>query len=160
MRARPGLKALFVGSGKSDPIDTLPGARNRRLTPSLRRLVRALPAAQRRDVAVWRLDDITVHSKLVLIDDRFAAIGSANFRSRSMYGIDTELQVAYVAGDGSIARLRTRLWAELLGLEPIEQVLVEPLDRGLAHLDPAWGAVPPLPAARRRRLTRVGRVPW
>lgn len=155
MRARPGLKAIFVGSGKSDPIDFLPGPRNRSLTPSVRRLLERLPPARRHDVGVWRIDDVTVHSKVVLIDDAFAAIGSGNFRSRSTYGIDTELQVAYVAGDGAIRRLRTALWAELLGLEPIEQPLLDDLDRALAHLHPGWGEAPPLPSARRRVLTRV-----
>jgi phosphatidylserine/phosphatidylglycerophosphate/cardiolipin synthase-like enzyme len=155
MRARPGLKAIFVGSGKSDPIDFLPGARNRRFTPSLRRLRDRLPPSLQHNLGVWRIDDVTVHSKVVLVDDAFAAVGSGNFRSRSTYGVDTELQVAYVAADDSVRRLRTALWAELLGLEPIEQPLLDDLDRSLAHLHPGWGEAPPLPAARRRTLTRV-----
>jgi phosphatidylserine/phosphatidylglycerophosphate/cardiolipin synthase-like enzyme len=106
-------------------------------------------------VAVWRVDDLTVHSKLVLIDDRFAMLGSANFRARSMRGVDTELQLALVAGDDTVRRLRATLWAEHLGLEPIERPLIDDLDRALGHWHPAWPTGAPLPATRRRLITRV-----
>jgi hypothetical protein len=41
---------------------------------------------------------IYVHSKLVIIDDRYVAIGSANVNRRSMH-VDTELTLAIVDGD-------------------------------------------------------------
>jgi len=118
LRERPGLKVIFVGSGKSDPIDTVPGPRNRRLTRSVRAILTP-------NVAVWRLEDVTVHSKVVLIDDAYAAVGSANFNKRSMYGIDDELQVAFVAADGAVRRLRRDLWAELWRREAVEAVEAE-----------------------------------
>lgn len=108
LKERPALKVIFVGSGKSDPIDTVPGPRNRRLTRSLRAIMTP-------NVAVWRVEGVTVHSKVVVIDDEYAAVGSANFNKRSMYGVDDELQVAFVAADGAVRRLRRELWAELWG---------------------------------------------
>jgi phosphatidylserine/phosphatidylglycerophosphate/cardiolipin synthase-like enzyme len=110
LRERPALKVIFVGSGKSDPLDAVPGPRNRRLTRSVRAIMTP-------NVAVWRVEDVTVHSKVVLIDDEYAAVGSANFNKRSMYGIDDELQVAFVdaSADGAVRRLRRELWSELWG---------------------------------------------
>eukprot|EP00742_Colponemidia_sp_Colp-10_P008681 GILJ01009418.1.p1 GENE.GILJ01009418.1~~GILJ01009418.1.p1 ORF type:complete len:951 (-),score=125.96 GILJ01009418.1:169-3021(-) len=80
---------------------------------------------------VW--DQIYVHSKLMIVDDRTIILGSANINERSMNGErDTELAVVIqdanmvpssMAGQpfavGAVAqRLRIKLWEEHLGLEP------------------------------------------
>ena len=64
-----------------------------------------------------------IHSKLLLIDDRFLTIGSANATNRSM-GLDTELNVAWETEPGggeedmaaAIRALRASLLAEHAGL--------------------------------------------
>jgi len=61
---------------------------------------------------------IKVHSKLMIVDDRYARIGSSNFNHRSL-GLDTECDVA-LAGDNAptqqaIRALTYRLLAEHLG---------------------------------------------
>jgi len=66
-----------------------------------------------------------IHSKLVLIDDRFLSVGSANMNNRSM-AYDTELNVAWDAPSGSplseaIRRLRIDLLAEHTGLAGAER---------------------------------------
>jgi phosphatidylserine/phosphatidylglycerophosphate/cardiolipin synthase-like enzyme len=66
-----------------------------------------------------------VHSKVMVADDRFVRIGSANVSRRSM-GVDTECDLAVdAAGDSRIEagvrQIRTRLLAEHLGL-PVETV--------------------------------------
>lgn len=62
---------------------------------------------------------IAVHSKVLIIDDRLAKIGSANLSSRSM-GLDTECDLAVEASDAStgelVGSIRNRLLAEHLGL--------------------------------------------
>ena len=63
---------------------------------------------------------IFVHSKVMLVDDTFLRIGSANCSHRSM-GVDTECDVAVEAsGDhrimAGIVRVRDRLLGEYLGL--------------------------------------------
>lgn len=126
IKAKPDLKVIFVGSGRSDPADVFPGERNTKLTnsiDSMLELLRQRTTDLTKNVAVWRLKDITVHSKLILIDDEFAAIGSANFQSRSMYGVDSELHAAIVAeddpnGTNLVKKLRVDLWAEHLQLLP------------------------------------------
>jgi len=68
--------------------------------------------------------DVSVHAKLMIVDDRYLRIGSANLCNRSM-GTDTECDVAVAAGAdaearAAIARLRNRLIAEHCGAEPAE----------------------------------------
>ena len=84
-----------------------------------KRLRLVYPAASRsRDVPTF------VHSKVMIVDDVLARIGSANFSHRSM-GMDTECDLAVDAGgDASahagILRIRDRLLAEHLDLPPDE----------------------------------------
>jgi phosphatidylserine/phosphatidylglycerophosphate/cardiolipin synthase-like enzyme len=65
---------------------------------------------------------VYIHSKLLLIDDRFLSIGSANTTNRSM-GLDTELNLSWEASSGdadliqSIKNIRVSLLAEHAGLQ-------------------------------------------
>jgi phosphatidylserine/phosphatidylglycerophosphate/cardiolipin synthase-like enzyme/uncharacterized membrane protein YdjX (TVP38/TMEM64 family) len=73
-------------------------------------------ASHARDVATF------VHSKVMIVDDWFARIGSTNFNYRSM-GVDTECDLAVDAGDderarAGVRRIRDRLLGEHLGLKP------------------------------------------
>jgi phosphatidylserine/phosphatidylglycerophosphate/cardiolipin synthase-like enzyme len=74
--------------------------------------------------------EIYVHSKLIIIDDRYVAVGSANVDARSLH-IETELTLGIVDGDtvtstlgGNRAtvckfakELREKLWKEHLGVD-------------------------------------------
>jgi uncharacterized membrane protein YdjX (TVP38/TMEM64 family) len=67
-------------------------------------------------------DCINVHSKVLVVDDCLAMIGSANLSNRSM-GLDTECNVAIESrGDAriaaAIAGIRDRLLGEHLGVSP------------------------------------------
>ncbi len=79
------------------------------------RLRLVYPAASRsRDLPTF------VHSKVMIVDDVLARIGSANCSHRSM-GMDTECDLAVDAGGDSVARagihrMRDRLLAEHLGM--------------------------------------------
>jgi len=64
---------------------------------------------------------VNVHAKLLIVDDEFVTLGSANLSNRSM-GLDTECNLAIdAAGDERVQRairaLRHRLLAEHLGTE-------------------------------------------
>lgn len=72
---------------------------------------------------------ITVHSKVMIVDDALVRVGSANLTNRSM-GLDSECDLAVeAAGDTkieeSIAAFRSRLIGEHLGMNPgkVAQVL-------------------------------------
>ncbi len=65
---------------------------------------------------------VAIHSKLLIVDDEFVCVGSANVSNRSM-GFDTECNLAVEAQNQSrvqavIAGLRSRLIGEHLGVEP------------------------------------------
>jgi phosphatidylserine/phosphatidylglycerophosphate/cardiolipin synthase-like enzyme len=78
-------------------------------------------------------DDIYVHAKVMIVDDCYAAIGSANIGHRS-HTSDSELQIAVVDSDQvpgqmngvpvTVCRfakeLRLSLWREHLALEPLD----------------------------------------
>jgi phosphatidylserine/phosphatidylglycerophosphate/cardiolipin synthase-like enzyme len=65
--------------------------------------------------------EVLVHSKLIIVDDRFLRVGSSNINNRSV-GLDTECDLAIEAENEverqSIARVRERLLAEHLGVGP------------------------------------------
>ena len=68
-----------------------------------------------------RFAGIYVHSKITLIDDCFACIGSANLNKRGLYS-DGECNLFAIPdtlgyGDNWIRALRTRLMSELMGVE-------------------------------------------
>lgn len=76
---------------------------------------------------------LSVHSKLLIVDDRFVSVGSANLSNRSM-GFDTECNLALEAGRRNdvrqaIAGLRDTLLAEHLGTTP-ELVAANLAERG------------------------------
>jgi phospholipase D1/2 len=76
---------------------------------------------------------LTVHAKVMVVDDRLLRVGSANLSNRSM-GLDTECDLAVEAAPGSdaagaIAGVRDGLLAEHLGVSP-ERVAEELRRRG------------------------------
>jgi phosphatidylserine/phosphatidylglycerophosphate/cardiolipin synthase-like enzyme len=88
------------------------------------RLLRRLRAADRHArlrvyyPCVDRGVEMKIHSKLLVIDDRFLRVGSSNLNNRSM-GADTECDLAIEGVDAAsrarILAVRDRLLAELLG---------------------------------------------
>jgi phosphatidylserine/phosphatidylglycerophosphate/cardiolipin synthase-like enzyme len=137
---RRGVAVIMVGSGYADPGDLITGPKNRSLSRQLADLARANGA----QLAVWRLEGMTVHTKLCLVDDAFAAIGSANLQSRSMIGIDSELQAAVVDQGSTVSAFRARLWAEHLGLDHSTtsgqlRKSLDDLDLALGMWRSAWG---------------------
>ena len=140
--AERGVRVVLVGSGQRDPEDV--GLHltpiNRTMNVDIRRkLVEPLDRRHRNNVAEFRVEHVTVHAKLVLVDDVFASIGSANMFSRSMVGTDAELCAAVVTTTDLVRDLRVAVWGEHLRtpLEPIRADL-EDLDRALGVWRPEW----------------------
>jgi phospholipase D1/2 len=97
---------------------------------------------------------VNLHTKIMIVDDRFVRVGSANMSNRSL-GLDTELDVAVEVDGGAraaegVRRFRARLLAEHLGctIEDVEQAmrggsLIRAIDalrggeRTLVELEPA-----------------------
>ncbi len=96
-----------------------------------------------------------VHSKLMIVDDRFLTIGSANTTNRSM-GLDSELNLAWdcATSDGELERgiraLRISLLAEHVRLSP-EQAKIEHFEaNGLCEKLRTWThhEIPPIEELR------------
>jgi phosphatidylserine/phosphatidylglycerophosphate/cardiolipin synthase-like enzyme len=140
--AARGVKVLLLGGGVRRPDDVRGGLANRELPPDIRRkVVESLPPEGRANVAFFRVENLTVHSKVVLVDDRFACIGSANIFSRSMAGTDHELSVAVIGGGTEIRDLRVRLWADHMRIPTTdvdEGGRLNDLDAALARWRPEW----------------------
>jgi phosphatidylserine/phosphatidylglycerophosphate/cardiolipin synthase-like enzyme len=84
----------------------------------LTRIAASLPAPHSGDFTIAYLHNNTsqiyVHSKLMIIDDEFVLVGSANFERRSMTH-DGEMHVGILDAEGAFARnLRKELWQEHL----------------------------------------------
>ena len=83
-----------------------------------------------RQVDTWpngeiRTEQLYVHSKAMIVDDRFAVIGSANINDRSMLG-DRDSEIAVLIEDSAFARsLRIELWKEHSGSTD-ENLLADP----------------------------------
>jgi phosphatidylserine/phosphatidylglycerophosphate/cardiolipin synthase-like enzyme len=138
--AARGVKVILVGSGSRDPAESSPLI-NGTVNPDLqKKIIDPLPQHLRRNVGLWRVEHLTVHTKIVIVDDQFAAVGSANFFSRSMAGVDTELTAALVTLGDEVRDLRVRLWAEHLRT-PIADELrkhLDDLDLAIGIFRPEW----------------------
>ena len=145
--AARGVKVILVGSGSRDPAESQPLI-NATVNGDLqKKVIDPLPQTMRRNIGLWRVEHLTVHSKVVIVDDQFAAVGSANFFSRSMVGVDTELTAALVTTGDTVRDLRVRLWAEHLRT-PVNAELrpyLEDLDLAIGMFRPEW--LPPTAAA-------------
>ena len=88
------------------------------------------------------VDELYVHAKIGVVDDRWLTIGSANLNAHSFFN-DTEVNVQ--VADRELARgTRLRLWSEHLGL-PEDEIGGDPAD----VVDRLW-----IPIARRERERR------
>jgi phosphatidylserine/phosphatidylglycerophosphate/cardiolipin synthase-like enzyme len=88
------------------------------------------------------VDQLYVHAKIGLVDDRWLTIGSANLNAHSFFN-DTEVNVQ-VSDQALARRTRLRLWSEHLGL-PEGEIAGDPTD----VVDRLW-----VPIARRERERR------
>lgn len=61
----------------------------------------------------WRYREIYIHSKLLLVDDGFFTLGSANLNQRSM-AVDSEINLA-TSDPRHATALRKRIWSQLTG---------------------------------------------
>ena len=144
---RRGVRVIAVIPGAQDP-QSGEAAPTRALTQPVKEcVVDKLSRAERSNLAVWQLAGVFVHAKVILIDDEFVSIGSANFADRSIEnvvsdkpGFDSELTVAAVSTSTLVSDLRVKLWAEHLRVSDSRSVSeLRDLDKGLAVWRASWG---------------------
>jgi phosphatidylserine/phosphatidylglycerophosphate/cardiolipin synthase-like enzyme len=145
--AARGVQVIQVGTGTRDPAESSPLINGTVNGDLQKKVIDPLPHQLRRNVGLWRVEHLTVHTKVVIVDDRFASVGSANFFSRSMAGVDTELTTAVVTVGEAVRELRCRLWAEHLRTPVTDELrpYLKDLDLALGIFRPEW--LPPEAAA-------------
>jgi len=153
-----GVKVIFVSQGKSGPSE-MPVSFT--MSNQIRdEILAPRTPAERENFALYLITDTKVHSKVVLVDDEFASIGSANFWDRSMDGTESELNAAIVHPGGQnslIADLRVRLWRGHLRVASSASVDAELRDlrksMGMWRTTWGWGITFPHPNSALKEIT-------
>jgi phosphatidylserine/phosphatidylglycerophosphate/cardiolipin synthase-like enzyme len=103
-----------------------------------------------------RADQVYVHAKIAIVDDRWLAVGSANLNSHSFYN-DTEM--CLITCDRALARgTRVRLWREHLERDDVDGPAHDVVD-GMWRVsaeDPGFARVGLLPSVSRRSRRLLG----
>jgi hypothetical protein len=141
-----GVKVIFVCH------DAITSNGNPTMSWEIRQKIIAplLTSEMSRNFGLYWIEGVRLHSKIVIVDDEFASIGSANFWDRSMYGFENELNAAFVhtGGESSqAADLRVRLWLEHLripgGSNVTAQAEIRDLGTGLGVFRSDWALSSP-----------------
>lgn len=118
LRDVPKLEVVIVTPQKCEgPVETAVMDRGRKV------FIAIMEAAARERVTVLTTishgKPVNIHAKVMIVDDRFITLGSANLANRSM-GVDSEINVAIeqAGADSVIQGWRHRLLAEHLGVDP------------------------------------------
>jgi phosphatidylserine/phosphatidylglycerophosphate/cardiolipin synthase-like enzyme len=106
---RRGVKVIYVTDGTSGPDSPVPANLNRS-DEVQEQILDQLTDAQKQNFALFFVLNTKIHAKVVMVDDEFVSIGSANFWDRSMTGAESELSVAMVHTGALVSDLRVRLW--------------------------------------------------
>lgn|GEM_PF-2445047 len=139
VKAKPNLKVILV-TGQMDP--DVPQTQRNFTIPYY--FLQHLTQAEK-DRVVFYIHNVYVHSKLFLIDDKFAVLGSAGLYNRALF-VEIEHSISFVDQDPateSIKQFRQDLWAEHFKLLPAEKVQIQDISIALCMWNPAWGASPP-----------------
>ena len=132
----PSLKVICLYMG--DPLDP----QSPLMFDFMDRLIEGMTSPEAR--VAFTLAFHTIHSKLTIIDDAWASIGSSNCMRRSFY-MDGEISVSVLdeVEPSFAAHLRKDLWGEHCGLAPgPDRDVFLVLNDALGIWKDAWGVVP------------------
>jgi phosphatidylserine/phosphatidylglycerophosphate/cardiolipin synthase-like enzyme len=135
LKSKPDLKVILV-TGQSDPEVPQPIA----YTVS-HYFLDQLVQSEKDRVAIFALTTAYLHSKLYIIDDKFALLGSAGVYNRALF-VEIEHSVSFVdinSDTQSVKQLRWDLWAEHFKLTAVEKPQIQQYSEGLPIWNPAWG---------------------
>jgi phosphatidylserine/phosphatidylglycerophosphate/cardiolipin synthase-like enzyme len=134
------VKVVFIVPGRADPDDPA-SSENQNWTLSLAGMLSLIQPDKWDNFIMYRIQNVFVHTKVLLINDEFLSIGTANFADRSMEGLDTELQTTIVTTGSLVRDFRVRLWADHLRVVVTPHVFDEIADlkKSLGIFDEDWG---------------------
>jgi phosphatidylserine/phosphatidylglycerophosphate/cardiolipin synthase-like enzyme/uncharacterized membrane protein YdjX (TVP38/TMEM64 family) len=159
LKANPDLEAVIVSS------NTYPSwVKDAAMIPGRHRFMQRITASGVGDRVLFlapsngaaeREAEIKVHAKVMIVDDRYLRIGSANICRRSM-GTDTEFDLAILGEDEAsrtgIVAIRNKLMAEHCGAEPAE------VAAAIGETGSLRAAVQKLNGGNTRRLQPIAQV--
>jgi phosphatidylserine/phosphatidylglycerophosphate/cardiolipin synthase-like enzyme len=140
----PNLQVLLLTSARGDPGD--PPASGEQVEAINNYLLVGMTPQQVSRIKFYVVKPryYYVHAKVMIIDDYWLFVGSANCTQRSLY-TDGELSIAVLdenTNNPLAKQVRVSLWAEHLGLS---QATLDNLDTALTHWPEPW---PPNPAQK------------
>ena len=139
--SRPNLKIILL-TGQVDPADPPPTERDQVLREFL---TDGLQPSELDRIVFFEHQLAVIHSKVWIVDDKFAYIGSANIFNRGVF-IEIEHGVSFVheGVTNEVEKLRRDLWGEHFRLRPpdspegSDRADLFSLDNALAIWNPAW----------------------
>ena len=137
--ANPDLKVILL-TGQLDP-DVPQDDRNYTIPHYF---LDGLSPTEKDRVAIY-VHNCYVHSKLFLVDDKFALIGSAGMYNRAMF-VEIEHSVSFVDQNPlteSVKQFRLDLWSEHFKLLPLESTQIINIADALSIWNPTWGSAAP-----------------
>jgi phosphatidylserine/phosphatidylglycerophosphate/cardiolipin synthase-like enzyme len=137
------VKVIFVTQGYSPEGIWISDATPDMSAEISLRILDGLTSEQQKNFAMFYRKDTKVHSKLIVVDDEFVAVGSANLWDRSQLGDESEVHAAIVHPGGSaslVADLRVRLWREHFGTPAADDAKLRDLDISLGYFRDTWGS--------------------
>jgi phosphatidylserine/phosphatidylglycerophosphate/cardiolipin synthase-like enzyme len=134
------VKVVFIVPGRPDPDDPTTDE-NQHWAASLSGMLSAIQPDKWDNFVMYRIHNTFVHTKVVIINDEFLSIGTANFADRSMEGLDTEIQATIVTPGSLVRDFRVMLWADHLRVPVTPHVFSEIADlkKSLGIFDEDWG---------------------
>jgi len=131
------LKVILV-TGVADPADPPRDS----LSMLYLTLLAGLSDEQRDRIVYYHHNQAVVHSKVFIVDDVVAIIGSAGMFNRALY-TEWEHAIAFIDSAGAaVAQLREQLWGEVFCRPPGSRN-IGTLDDALAMWKPGWGSGSP-----------------
>jgi len=131
VKQAPNLKVILLYG--PDPKDPPTGIMRKAIDDHL------YPGLTVDQLSIWRWKSTAVHCKVVIVDDMWCTVGSANCARRSLYS-DIELSVG-IADPAFVRPFRAALWAHYCGLPPQSPALLD-LRAALGIWKKKWGAAP------------------
>jgi phosphatidylserine/phosphatidylglycerophosphate/cardiolipin synthase-like enzyme len=98
---------------------------------------------QRRSrVVLYKCLEYYTHAKVMIVDDKFAIIGSANIANKSFFS-DLEHSISFIDNDGyqTVKEFRQRLWEEHFRTTPDQAAEIAEIDAALHVWNEEWGVL-------------------
>jgi len=105
-------------------------------------LYKDLNESQRSQVVLYKCLQYYTHAKVMLVDDKFAIIGSANIANKSFFS-DLEHSISFIDNDGyeTVKEFRQALWSEHFRTTAVQAAEIAEIDAALHVWNEAWGVL-------------------